>query len=149
MGGRTDTAYRVRCDACSLGLVQYHPNTVRHRLTSPFDVSIHPFVVLQETFNETRVVISGLNAVTTYRFQIFAENGVSYLQRHLSEYADIVVTTEASVASSITNIRVASVKSTEITLAWDAPTSDAIDMGSDIVETYEVKVKYTNKLACH
>lgn len=28
LGGRTDTVYRIRCDACSLGLVQYNPNTV-------------------------------------------------------------------------------------------------------------------------
>ncbi|XP_076256187.1 eph receptor tyrosine kinase isoform X2 [Rhynchophorus ferrugineus] len=118
-GGRNDTVYRLRCDACSLGLVQYNPPT--------------------ETFNETRIHISGLNAVTTYRFQIFAENGVSHLTpRPSSEYADVVVTTEASVASSITNIRVTSVKSSEITLAWDAPITDG-DMESDQVETYEVR----------
>ncbi|CAH1992586.1 unnamed protein product [Acanthoscelides obtectus] len=113
-GGRIDTVYRIRCDACSLGLVQYNPST--------------------ETFNETRVTISGLNAVTTYRFQIFAENGVSHMAMRPAEFADIVVTTEASVASSITNIRVTSVKSTEISIAWDAPNDD-----EDLVETYEVR----------
>ncbi|XP_050316258.1 ephrin type-B receptor 2 isoform X3 [Anthonomus grandis grandis] len=117
-GGRSDTMYRIRCDACSLGLVQYNPPT--------------------DTFNETRIHISGLNAVTTYRFQIFAENGVSHLTMNNPEYADVVVTTEASVASSITNIRVTSVKSTEITLAWDAPITDG-DLESDQVETYEVR----------
>ncbi|CAG9767808.1 unnamed protein product [Ceutorhynchus assimilis] len=118
-GGRSDTSYRVRCDACSLGLVQYNPPT--------------------ETFNETRIHISGLNAVTTYRFQIFAENGVTNLNKRTSpEYADVTITTEASVASSITNIRVTSVKSTEITLAWDAPITDG-DLESDQVETYEVR----------
>ncbi|XP_023013545.1 ephrin type-B receptor 2 isoform X3 [Leptinotarsa decemlineata] len=121
LGGRTDTAYKIKCDACSLGLVQYNPNT--------------------ETFNETRITISGLNAVTTYRFQIFAENGVSHLAlRASSEYADIVVTTEASVASSITNIRVMSVKSTDITLMWDAPSNnDGSDMENDMVDAYEVR----------
>ncbi|CAH1117657.1 unnamed protein product [Phaedon cochleariae] len=120
-GGRTDTVYRIKCDACSLGLVQYNPS--------------------METFNETRITISGLNAVTTYRFQIFAENGVSQLQlRAMPEYADIVVTTEASVASSITNIRVTSVKSTEIVLAWDAPSiNDGSDIENDVVEAYEVR----------
>nr|CAH7714085.1 unnamed protein product [Callosobruchus chinensis] len=113
-GGRVDTVYRIRCDACSLGLVQYNPST--------------------ETFNETRITISGLNAVTTYRFQIFAENGVSHMAMRPAEFADIVVTTEASVASSITNIRVTSVKSTEISIAWDAPNDD-----EDLVETYEVR----------
>ncbi|XP_057657930.1 ephrin type-A receptor 4-B isoform X1 [Diorhabda carinulata] len=121
LGGRLDTVYRIKCDACSLGLVQYNPS--------------------MENFNETRITISGLNAVTTYRFQIFAENGVSHMAvRESPEYADIVVTTEASVASSITNIRVTSVKSTDITLAWDAPTSsDGSDIENDLVEAYEVR----------
>lgn len=82
--------------------------------------------------------------MTTYRFQIFAENGVSFMSPvpH-AEYADVVVTTEASVASSITNIRVTSVKSTEITLAWDAPITDG-DSENDQVETYEVRYVTTS-----
>ncbi|CAG9831321.1 unnamed protein product [Diabrotica balteata] len=99
LGGRTDTAYRIKCDVCSLGLVQYNPS------------------------------------------MIFAENGVSHMSmRDSPQYADIVVTTEASVASSITNIRVTSVKSTEITLAWDAPSiNDGSDNENDLVETYEIR----------
>lgn len=119
LGGRTDTVYRVKCDACSVGLVHYTPNT--------------------ETFNDTRVTIAGLNAVTTYRFQIFAENGVSELSSKTPEYTDIIVTTEASVISSITNIRVTSVKSTEISFAWDAPSTDPSDIDGDTVESYEVR----------
>ncbi|KAJ8984037.1 hypothetical protein NQ317_012261, partial [Molorchus minor] len=119
-GGRNDVVYRIKCDACSMGPVQYNPN--------------------METFNDSRITVSGLNSVTTYRFQIFAENGVSHLSKSHPEYADIVVTTEALVASGITNIRVTSVKSTDITLAWDAPTSnDGSDLDSDSVETYEVR----------
>lgn len=50
-----------------------------------------------------------------------------------------MVTTEALVASSITNVRVTSVKSTEISLAWDAPsTNDGSESENDLVETYEV-----------
>ncbi|XP_063925314.1 ephrin type-B receptor 1-B isoform X3 [Zophobas morio] len=121
LGGRNDVVYRIKCDACSLGLVQYNPHT--------------------ETFNDTRVTISGLNAVTTYRFQIFAENGVSFMRTNQQpEYADVTVTTEALVASSITNVRVTSVMSSEITLAWDAPSTDtANDVENDLVETYEVR----------
>lgn len=57
------------------------------------------------------------------------------------EYADITVTTEALVASSITNVRVTSVMSSEITLAWDAPISTDIgnDLENDLVETFEVR----------
>lgn len=118
LGGRRDIGYRVKCDACSIGLVQYTPN-------SP-------------TFNETRITIKGLNAETTYRFQVFAENGVSALTKSSPEFADIVVTTETSIGSGITNIQVTSVKSTEISLAWDAPAFNN-DGETDIVETYEVK----------
>lgn len=98
------------------------------------------FTVFQETFNDTRITISGLNAVTTYRFQVFAENGVSHLQKKSTpEYADITVTTEASVTRIVTNIRVTSVKSTEISLAWDAPAiNDGSDIENDLIETYEV-----------
>lgn len=94
----------------------------------------------QETFNDTRITISGLNAVTTYRFQVFAENGVSHLQmKSTSEFVDITVTTEASVTSTVMNIKVISVKSTEIGLTWDAPsTNDGLDIENDLIETYEV-----------
>jgi Eph receptor B1 len=81
------------------------------------------------------VTISGLNPVTTYRFQVFADNGVSDqvpLAEH--QYIDIAVTTEASVPSSVSNVRVSNVRSTEVTLRWDAPD----DPYSDI-EMYEVR----------
>ncbi|KAF5284139.1 hypothetical protein FQR65_LT00139 [Abscondita terminalis] len=117
LGGRADIFYRVKCDACTFGIVQYTPSS--------------------ETFNDTKVTVTGLNAVTTYRFQIFAENGVSHLSiKGSPEYSDIVVTTEASVASSIPNVRITSVKSTEISLSWDAPSIDDVENG--IIESYEV-----------
>lgn len=116
------------------------PRSILYISITSFESLYYICFILQDTFNDTRITISGLNAVTTYRFQIFAENGVSHMQMQpKSDYADIVVTTEASVASSITNIRVTSVKSTEIALEWDAPSvSDSSDIESDLVETYEV-----------
>lgn len=78
-----------------------------------------------------------MNAVTAYRFQVFAENGVSHLSTRTNpEYADLTVTTEASIVSSITNVRITSVKSSEITLIWEAPVVDG-DVENEI-ETYEV-----------
>ncbi|KAG7174793.1 Ephrin type-A receptor 4-like [Homarus americanus] len=114
-GGRTDTLYRVICDACGS------------------HVSYNPPQVADESFNATQVTISGLNPVTTYRFQVFAENGVSDQARD-PQYVDITVTTEASVPSMVSNVHVTSVKSTEISLAWEAPS----DPFSDI-EMYEVR----------
>lgn len=108
-------------------------------MQTPNEISMKLY--FQELFNDTKITISGLNAVTTYRFQIFSENGVSQLSTKSSpEYADIVVTTEESIASSVTNVRVISVKSTEITLSWDAPSfGEGADVENDLVETYEVK----------
>ncbi|XP_046623821.1 eph receptor tyrosine kinase isoform X10 [Neodiprion pinetum] len=115
-GERSDTTYRVVCDACSNG-VKYIPNT--------------------EIFNDTKVTITGLNAVTTYRFQVFAENGVSPLAG-TPDYVDITVTTEASVPSLVSNVRFTSVKSTELSISWDAPITE-IGGDSDLVERYEVR----------
>jgi ephrin-B len=81
------------------------------------------------------VTISGLNPVTTYRFQVFADNGVSdQVPPNEHQYIDIAVTTEASVPSSVSNVRIINVRPTELTLRWDAPD----DPYSDI-EMYEVR----------
>ncbi|KAK7082967.1 Ephrin type-A receptor 5, partial [Halocaridina rubra] len=114
-GGRTDTRYRVICEACG-----------NH-------VSYSPQQMGEESFNATQVTISGLNPVTTYLFQVFAENGVSDQARD-PQYVEINVTTEASVPSMVSSVHVTSVKSTEISLAWKAPS----DPFSEI-EMYEVK----------
>ncbi|XP_029176313.1 ephrin type-A receptor 4 isoform X3 [Nylanderia fulva] len=115
-GGRSDTTYKVVCDACSTD-VKYIPNT--------------------ETFNDTKITITGLNAVTTYRFQVFAQNGVSLLTQK-KEYVDITVTTEATVPSLVSNVRITSVKSSELSISWDAPVIE-VNGDSDLVERYEVR----------
>ncbi|XP_042869303.1 ephrin type-B receptor 1-like isoform X4 [Penaeus japonicus] len=114
-GGRTDILYRVICDACSN------------------QVSYNPPQVAEESFNTTQVTITGLYPVTTYRFQVFAENGVSDQGRD-PQYVDITVTTEASVPAMVSNVHVTSVKSTEISLAWDAPNDP-----DNEIEMYEVR----------
>lgn len=90
---------------------------------------------LQATFNDTKVTISGLNPVTTYRFQVFADNGVSdQVPPNEHQYFEIAVTTEASVPSSVSNVRVINVRSTELTLRWDAPDDPYTE-----IEMYEVR----------
>lgn len=83
-GGREDTVYRVLCDGCGV-TVSYIPNT--------------------DFFNDTKMTLTGLNPVTTYRFQVFAENGVSDVVGESSKYAEITVSTEASVTSVVTNVK--------------------------------------------
>lgn len=113
LGGRNDTRYRVVCDACNYG-VKYIPST---------------------NLNDTKITITGLNAVTTYRFQVFAENGVSAMAGK-SEYVDITVTTDASVPSPVTNVVISSVKYSELGVSWDQPTGSG---DGDSVEKYEVR----------
>ena len=77
VGGRNDTVYRVQCDQCGPSVT---------------------YVPAQDNFNDTKVVISGLNPVTTYRFMVYAENGVSGYDS--AQFVDITVTTESSGKSS-------------------------------------------------
>lgn len=153
LGGRIDTTYRVVCDACSMG-VKYIPNTVRFFflffgfLHAQWNANgIQRFFLFsrsfQEVFNDTKITITGLNAVTTYRFQVFAENGVSALAGK-SEYVDITVTTDASVPSLVSNVRITSVKSSELSISWDAPITE-IGGDSDLVERYEGSTRVSKK----
>lgn len=98
LGGREDTTYRVVCETCSPSVV---------------------FSPARQGFNETSVTVTGLRPVTPYRFQVYAENGVSGFDK--GHYADITVKTDASVQSVISNVRAKAIKSTEVLLAWDAP----------------------------
>lgn len=98
----------------------------------------------QDIFNDTKITISGLSPVTTYRFQVFSANGVSDMTNEAGGFVDITVTTEASVMSaSVNNVRTTSVKASEITLTWEPPFTPEVDMESpDHVEMYEVRLKY-------
>ncbi|CAL8148179.1 unnamed protein product [Orchesella dallaii] len=112
LGGRQDTVYRVTCDSCSYG-VAYNPNT--------------------ERFNDTRITISGLNPVSHYHFKVYAENGVT-AKAGEPEYVEIRVTTEASVPSSISNVRVGGTGSSEVMLMWEAPEDPFNEL-----ETFEIR----------
>ncbi|KAF8791659.1 Ephrin type-A receptor 4 like protein [Argiope bruennichi] len=111
LGGRNDTFYKVTCDKCGAG-VTYVPS--------------------QQGFTDTKVTVTGLSPVTTYTFRIYAENGVSSFTA--SKYSEITITTEASVPSLVSNVRIKSVKSSEISLEWDAPDDPFSD-----TENYEVR----------
>lgn len=72
-GGRNDTRYRVDCDICG-PTVSYSPS--------------------QDSLNETKVVVSGLLPLTSYRFQVYAENGAS--GHDSSQFSDITVKTQSA-----------------------------------------------------
>lgn len=115
------------------------PNIV---LFTPLVYNRISFYRIQEVFNDTKITISGLSPVTTYKFHVWAENGVSNLTSSESrQFVDIAVTTsEASVKSaSVNNVRVMLVKASEIALSWDPPMTGFLDSGDDDpVEVYEV-----------
>ncbi|XP_066905252.1 ephrin type-B receptor 1-B isoform X3 [Halyomorpha halys] len=118
LGGRTDITYRIQCDICGQA-VTYSPPT--------------------ESFDETKVTISGLSPVTTYKFQVYSVNGVTSVSGSDGEFVEITVTTEASVTSAMVhNVRVTAVKASEVSLAWDPPISPDPD-SEVLVETYEVR----------
>lgn len=74
LGGRNDTTYKVVCDNCDQTTATYSSNQLSN-------------------FSETKCVISNLMPQTSYRFIVFALNGVSgYDQAQSSE---ILVTTSA------------------------------------------------------
>lgn len=73
LGGRNDTVYRVDCELCGPSVT---------------------FVPAREMLNDTKVAVSGLAALTTYRFLVYAENGAS--AHDSGQFADVSVTTEAS-----------------------------------------------------
>lgn len=72
-GGRNDTRYRVDCDICG-PTVSYAPS--------------------QDYLNETKVVVSGLLPLSSYRFQVYAENGAS--GHDSSQFSDITVKTQSA-----------------------------------------------------
>lgn len=54
-----------------------------------------------------------------------------------AEYVDITVTTEATVPSLVSNVRITSVKSSELSISWDAPMIEVNGDIGDLVERYE------------
>lgn len=129
----TRTYHNMICIICTL-LDHLYLNFVSYRF--------FVFFFTQEVFNDTKITISGLSPVTTYKFHVWAENGVSNLTSSENrQFVDIAVTTtEASVKSaSVNNVRVMLVKASEIALSWDPPSINFLDSGDDdVVEVYEV-----------
>lgn len=62
-----------------------------------------------------------------------------------SKYAEITVSTEASVASTVTNVKVISVKSSQVELGWEA-VSPMSNEATEEIETYEVSIAKKKKL---
>ena len=116
-GGRSDTKYKISCNLCS-SKVHYDPP---HSL-----------------FNQTSVVISGLDPGLAYKFQVAAHNGVSILASTKDTKSSIrcidVQTGQARANSGVSNIRIEEVKSNSVSLKWEPPKNPTLD-----VEVYEVR----------
>lgn len=75
---------------------------------------------------------------------MFAENGVSDLVGEQSKYAEITVSTEASVASTVANVTVTKVKSSQIDLSWEV-ISPMSNEATEEIENYEVNISQKKK----
>lgn len=76
---------------------------------------------------------------------MFAENGVSDLVGEQSKYAEITVSTEASVASTVANVTVTKVKSSQIDLSWEV-ISPMSNEATEEIENYEVNISQKKNL---
>lgn len=117
LGGRHDLQYRVRCEPACSPAVTFVP---------------------EPPFNDTQVTVAGLAPTTTYVLHVTAENGASEVapaSAATSSSASLTVRTEAApvdAGTSVRNLRIANIKSQEMTVAWDAPASGP-------AEAYEVR----------
>ncbi|PZC86326.1 ephrin type-B receptor 2 [Helicoverpa armigera] len=116
-GGRRDITYRVFCSNCGPN-IEYRPAATG--------------------LNNTRVTVMGLDPVTEYKFQVYAENGVTEQTGEEPKKVEITAVTEASVVSVVSKLRILSVESDKLSLAWNPPPIDLTDP-DDTIESYEVK----------
>lgn len=116
-GGRTDITYRVQCLNCG-PTAEFKPAS--------------------EGLNTTRVTVIGLDPVTEYKFQVFAENGVSDLTQEPAKQINVTAITEASVVSVVSKLKVVGVESDKLSLVWSPPPTDETDP-EDSIESYEIK----------
>lgn len=116
-GGRSDITYRVHCTNCA-PTVEYKPAATG--------------------LNATRVTVMGLDPVTEYKFQVYAENGVTELTGEPARKVEITAVTEASVVSVVSKLRILNAESDKLSIAWNPPPIDLTDP-DDAIESYEVK----------
>jgi len=112
-GGRSDTVYRIYCKNCGTD-VRFNPST--------------------DTFQQTFITMENLNPGTSYRLEVYSENGVSSVAREAPKSADILVTTEPSNPSTVTAAYIKNVRPESIELGWRPPQEPYIE-----IEMYEVR----------
>jgi len=85
--------------------------------------------------------------VSQYNFKVFAENGVT-IKAGEPEYLEIAVTTEASVPSSVTNVKAVAATATEVVLTWTPPTTRSTSLKCLKSDISFVGAKQTRQSSC-
>lgn len=130
--------YKVKCFSC------------------PANVVLNPS---SDTFNDTKLTLTNLEPASTYTVQIHSLNGVTsptsllnntdsissvsdysngntsdIFDEMLTEFAEISFTTESTILSAVSNVKILSISNKEADLIWDKP------LHSDSpIEYYEVR----------
>ena len=112
-GARSDTTYKVECDACG-SAVTFDP----------------PSPSMQ-----TKVTLSGLKPGTVYNLRVYATNGVStQALRNSENFADVTASPDGQQTSKVMRVHVDKTRSNSIKLSWRAPAESRLD-----IDIYEVK----------
>lgn len=142
---RSDIVFKVKCSACGSNVV-FIPATETFNDTkltinnlepvTTYTIQIHalnsisyPIYTDMDGNSDTNVSADGLNHGTNgFQVQTAGNNDPP------TEFAEITFTTESAILSMVFNIRIVSITSREVELAWDNP------MHSEVpIESYEVR----------
>ncbi|XP_064409012.1 ephrin type-B receptor 4-like [Latimeria chalumnae] len=124
-GGRKDVAYNVMCRRC-----------MDRRYCTRCEEVVHYFPH-QHGLAECKVVIRGLQAHTTYTFEVQAVNGVSESSASPPQSATINITTNQNgflAPMAVTNVQQVAVTQNSLSLQWPVP-----EQLNGNIKSYDVK----------
>lgn len=142
---RSDIVFKVKCTACGSNVV-FIPATETFNDTkltinnlesvTTYTIQIHAlnsisYPIYTDLDGNIDANVSDIQNHNVYSIQ---NAGTVSLNEPPSEYAEITFTTESAILSMVFNIRIVSITSHEVELAWDNP------MHSEVpIESYEVR----------
>lgn len=144
---RSDIVFKVKCSACSSNVV-FIPGTETFNDTKLTINNLEPvttYTIQLHALNSISYPIYtdidgnvDANVSEHQNHNVFSNSGsntgTSSLNEIPSEFAEITFTTESAILSMVFNIRIVSITSHEVELAWDNP------MHSEVpIESYEVR----------
>lgn len=99
LGNRDDLTFKLVCDSCDN---QAQQATQQQQLQQPSNLIVSSPQYLAN-FSETKCVLSGLAPATSYRFLVYAMNGVSSQSQMAPQYSEISVQTSRATGQTSAN----------------------------------------------